>query len=153
MVRAFFGDVNEWEEHTKTSWRALFLEDDNLDIWSVPGGKDPQPIAWDMRGHVAEFTYACEMTLSELKTGKFNHDGDSTLGKHVYNARRYPNRYGVSISKEAPKSPNKIDGAVAMIIARNARRLVLASKKYKERKEQEKLAATPGGGRRVWSFS
>lgn len=148
-VRAFFADVNEWEEHTKISWRKLFTDDDTLDIWSVPGGRDPQPIAWDMRSHTGEFTHACEMVLGEIQSVGFLHDSDSFLGRHVVNARRRPNRHGISIGKEAPKSPRKIDGAVAMIMSRNARRLALASKKYKERKEQ---VAKPTA-RRVWSFS
>jgi hypothetical protein len=150
-VRAFFADVNEWEESTKISWRALFTEDDTLSIWSVPGGRDPQPVAWDMRSHTGEFTQACEMVLSEIESNPFGfiHDGDSILGRHVANARRRPNRWGISISKEAPKSPHKIDGCVSMIIARHARRLVLASKKYREQKEK---AASPSK-RTIWSFS
>src|SRR6516162_2855889 len=138
-VRAFFADVNEWEEHTKISWRRLFLEDDNLDTWAVPGGRDPQPIAWDMRSHVGEFTQAAEMVLSEIESNPpgFAHDGDSFMARHVVNSRRAPNRWGISISKEAPRSPNKIDGCVAMIMARHARRLVLGSKKREERQEQE----------------
>jgi len=154
-VRAFFADVNEWEEHTKISWRRLFLEDDNLDTWAVPGGRDPQPIAWDMRSHVGEFTQAAEMVLSEIESNPpgFAHDGDSFMARHVVNSRRAPNRWGISISKEAPRSPNKIDGCVAMIMARHARRLVLGSKKREERQEQEAKKAFPGGGARVWSFS
>jgi len=148
-ISAFFADVKEWEESTKIKWRAWV--EDVVDVWAVPGGRDPQPVAWDMRGHVGEFTAAAEMVLSEIdaKPAGFIHDGDSYLGRHVANARRSPNRWGVSISKEAPKSINKIDACVAMIIARHARRLVLASKAYKERKEAE----THGDRARVWSFS
>jgi hypothetical protein len=148
-VCAFFADVNEWEESTKITWREEF--EDTLDVWAVPTGRDPQPVAWDMRSHVAEFTHACEMVLGEIDSPvpSFKHDGDSALGRHVANARRRPNRWGVSIGKESPKSPKKIDACVSMIGARHARRLVLASKKYKERKE----AAAKKGGRRVWSFS
>jgi hypothetical protein len=163
-VRAFFADVNEWEEHSKISWRRLFLEgeddeemepDDGLYIWSVPGGRDPQPVAWDMRSHVGEFTQACEMVLSEIDIDPpgFVHDGDSFLGRHVANARRRPNRWGISIGKEAPKSPNKIDACVAMIMARHARRLVLASKTYKESRDLEKKRSKPGQGKTIWSFS
>lgn len=146
-VCAFFADVNEWEESTKVTWRALF--EDTLDVWAVPGGKDAQPVAWDMRSHTAEFTQACEMVLGEIKNVVFKYDGDSVFGKQILNARRRPNRHGISIGKEAPKSPNKIDACVAMIIARHARRLVLSSKKYRERKQQ----ATTPNKKRVWSFS
>jgi hypothetical protein len=150
-VRAFFADVKEWEESTKITWREWF--EDDLDVWAVPGGRDPQPVAWDMRSHTGEFTQACEMVLSEIdqnaKNGNgFRHDGDSVLGRHVTNARRRPNRYGISIGKESPKSPNKIDGCVCMIGARHNRRLVLASKSYKERRDNVKR-----GKGRVWSFS
>jgi hypothetical protein len=148
-VCAFFADVNEWEESTKITWREMFEE--SVDLWAVPTGRDPQPVAWDMRSHVAEFTHACEMVLGEIDSSmpSFKHDGDSALGRHVANARRRPNRWGVSIGKESPKSPNKIDACVCMIGARHARRLVLSSKKYKERKEAE----VKKSGRRVWSFS
>jgi len=148
-VAAFFADVNEWEESTKITWREMFEE--TVDVWAVPSGRDPQPVAWDMRSHVAEFTHACEMVLGEIDSPvpSFKQDGDSALGRHVANARRRPNRWGVSIGKESPKSPNKIDACVCMIGARHARRLALSSKKYKERKEAE----TKKSGRRVWSFS
>lgn len=148
-VCAFFADVKEWEQSVKITWREWF--EDIVDVWAVPGGRDPQPVAWDMRSHVGEFTQACEMVLSEIESVKppFVHDGDSVLGRHVANSRRRPNRWGISIGKESPKSPNKIDGNVTMIMARHARRLVLASKKYKERKEQ----ALKRAGSRVWSFS
>jgi phage terminase large subunit-like protein len=146
-VCAFFADVKEWEETTKILWRKMF--EDSLDVWAVPGGRDPQPVAWDMRSHVGEFTQACEMVNSEIEARGFTQDGDGVLGRHVVNARRAPNKWGVSISKEAPKSEKKIDGCVSMIIARHARRLVLASKAYKERKESENKS----GKSRVWSFS
>ena len=148
-ICAFFADVKEWEETTKITWRALF--EDIVDVWAVPGGRDPQPVAWDMRGHVGEFTQACEMVLSEIDAVQpgFVHDGDGDLSRHVAHARRRPNRWGVSIGKESPKSERKIDGCVAMIIARHARRLVLASKAYKERQE----SAQNANSRRLWSFS
>ena len=147
-VWADFSDVKEWEEHTKISWREKFGE--RVRVWAVPGGRDPQPIAWDMRTHVAEFTQACEMVQQEIESGAFRHDGSSALARHVVNARRKPNRWGVSIGKEAPKSAKKIDGDVAMIIARHARRLVLSSPAWKERKENE---GRPSKGGRIWSWS
>lgn len=136
-VWALFADVKEWEESTKVGWRAKFMETLEHRLWAVPGGRDPQPIAWDMRTHVGEFTAACEMVQKEIETGGFEHDGSGLLSRHAINARRAPNRWGMSISKEAPKSVNKIDGAVAMIIARHARRLVLGSKEWAERGQRK----------------
>jgi phage terminase large subunit-like protein len=145
-VVAFFADVNEWEEHTKVTWRLLF---EDIPVWAVPAGRDPQPVAWDMRSHTAEFTQACEMTESEIRNSAFDHDGDSFLGRHVINARRRPNRWGISIGKESPKSSRKIDAAVAMIMARHARRLVLSNKNYKEQQAKAERASK----RAIWSFS
>ena len=147
-IWAFFADVKEWEESTKVSWRNEY--GDTIQFWAVPGGRDPQPIAWDMRSHTAEFTQAAEMVQKEIENGSFKHDGSSALGRHVLNARRRPNRWGISIGKEAPRSPRKIDAAVAMVIARQARRLVLSSKQWKERQEN---AGKPVRTGKVWGWS
>jgi hypothetical protein len=126
-VRAFFADVREWESFTKVTWPGRYAE--GLEIEAVPGGREPQAIAWDMRSqnHVHDFTMAAELTFTEITEDKaFRHDGDSRVGRHVTNARRYPNRWGVSISKESRGSPRKIDAAVCVVGARMVRRLLLA---------------------------
>lgn len=128
----FFGDVAEWESFVKIEWRERYQH--RLKVWAV-GGKDPQPIAWDMRNVIKEFTLAAELTLAEINDGGFTHDGNPVLGRHVTNATNYPNRWGMSISKETRMSSKKIDTCVAMIIARHVRRLVLA--------EQAKLGPEP----------
>lgn len=133
-VVAFFADVAEWESQTKVTWPAAYAA--ALELAAVPGGADPQQIAWDMRSHTLEFTRAVELTEAEIRDGGFSHDGHAALARHVANARRRPNRWGVSIGKESPSSPRKIDAAVAMIGARMVRRLYLA-------------ARADGGGRRA----
>lgn len=123
-VKAFFADVREWESFTKVEWPKR--HGDDLAMHAVPGGKDPQAIAWDMRTRTYDFTMACEMTLGEILEGGFSHDGDSRVARHMINARRHPNRWGVSIGKETRQSPKKIDAAVCVIGARMVRRLYLA---------------------------
>lgn len=123
-VVGFFGDVVEWESFVKVEWPTRYGH--RLEVMAQPGGKDPQAIAWDMRNKIKEFTLATELTLAEIKEYGFTHDGHAVLGRHVVNARNNSNRWGVSISKEAKNSSKKIDGCVAMIIARHVRRLVLA---------------------------
>ena len=143
---AFFADVKEWEQFTKISWPAAYSG--RLEIMAVPGGRDPQPVAWDMRGHVAEFTAAAEMVNDEI-TGEehvFSHDGSSVLARHVGSARRRPNRFGVSIGKESRDSPHKIDACVAMIIARHARRLYLTANAAARKRKTQRTG-------RVWSYS
>lgn len=142
-VAGFFGDVKEWESFVKVSWAEEYA--DRLLIKAVPGGKEPQPIAWDMRSHSYDFGLACELTEREILEQAFTHDGDSRLHRHVANARRRPNRWGsVSIGKESASSPNKIDLAVCMVGARMVRRLVLASKEW-----QREMRRARGRGRVV----
>jgi hypothetical protein len=125
-VLGFFGDVREWESFVKTAWPDDLA--DGLLVHATPASRDPQPIAWDMRSHVVEFGSACEMVEAEIGDGAFTHDGDSRLARHVANARRRPTRGVVTIGKESPDSPKKIDAAVCMIGARMVRRLVIAKR-------------------------
>lgn len=131
-VEGFFADVREWESFAKVSWPEAYS--DGLKIRAVPGGKEPQWIAWDMRTKTSEFTHACELALAEIEDEGFTHDGDPRLGRHVLNARARSNRYGVSIGKESPDSSRKIDAAVCMVGARMVRRLVLAAPESKGKK-------------------
>lgn len=137
-VVAFFGDVKEWESFTKVDWPEKYA--DQLEIMAVPGGKDPQWVAWDMRSHGYEFGLACEMTEAEIQDKAFTHDGNAVLGRHVVNARRNPNRFNlVSIGKESPDSPLKIDAAVCMVGARMVRRLLLANPDRKKKQRTGKV--------------
>lgn len=124
-VVGFFADVREWESFTKDSWPEVFR--DGLRIMAVPGGKQPQWVAWDMRTHVREFAEAAEQCLAEIRDGGFTHDGDWDISRHVGNARRREYRGLVSVRKESPDSAKKIDGCVCVIGARMVRRLYLAS--------------------------
>ena len=51
----------------------------------------------------------------------------STLTRHVLNARRREGRMGITISKEYPRSPKKIDAAMAAVLAYEARADAVAS--------------------------
>lgn len=124
-VQAFFGDVREWESFVLTDWPRRYGA--QLAVHAVPGGRPPQPIAWDMRGHSYEFAKACEATEAEIREGAFTHDGDSRVARHVGNARRRPYRDVVGIGKESRDSPRKIDAAVCVVGARMVRRIVLAA--------------------------
>lgn len=131
-VVGFFADVREWESFALTEWPGRYR--DQLLIWAVPHGKPPQPVAWDMRSHVAEFARAAEACHAEIVEGAFTHDGDSRVARHIANARRRPYQSWVSIGKESPDSPRKIDAAVCVIGARMVRRLVLGSGKRRKKR-------------------
>jgi hypothetical protein len=124
-VVGFFGDVVEWESFVKVEWPALYA--DELKVMAVPGGSDPQSIAWDMRGRGYLFTVAAELCRAEIEEGLFTHDGNPVLARHIANARDRENRYGTSIGKESKDSPLKIDGAVCTVGVRMVRQLVLAA--------------------------
>lgn len=121
-VVAFFADVREWESYTKVIWPEVFA--DSLEILAKPSGRNPEPIAWDMRSKDFEFTTAAELCENEIRQHAFTHDGDSRLTAHVHNARRYEGRYGITVRKESRTSMKKIDACVCMIGARMAWRLV-----------------------------
>src|SRR5690606_31805515 len=97
-----------------------------LRLWAQPG-RNGHSVMWDMTApkRVAEFTAAAERTASDIADRAFTHDGDRRLRLHVRHARRYPNRYGVSIWKGHRESKRKIDLAVCMIGARMMRRQLL----------------------------
>lgn len=124
-VKAFFADVKEWEGFTKVTWPQRFR--DRLKLMAVPGGKSPEPIAWDMRSHSYDFTMAAELCEAEIRDGTFSHDGDSRVARHVGNARRADGRWGISVKKESPDSPDKIDACVCVIGVRMVWRLAKAA--------------------------
>lgn len=127
---AFYADVKEFEQYVD-AWGAEF--GDRLLIEATPG-RSRHAVAWDMRGRVKDFTEAAERTLVDINDRAIQHNGDDRLRRHVLNARRSPNKYGVSISKEGRESPRKIDFAVCLIGARKAWRDLLASPSWTKRK-------------------
>jgi hypothetical protein len=131
-VLAFFADVKEWEQFALTEWPTRYR--DELLIWAAPSSRPPQPVAWDMRGHRMEFARAAEACHAEIVEGGFTHDGDPRVARHVGNARRRPYQLMVSVSKESPDSPRKIDAAVCVIGVRMVRRLVLGSGKRRKKR-------------------
>ena len=131
-VLAFYADVKEFEQYVD-SWAADPEVSGNLLIDATSGAKR-HAVAWDMRTKAREFTEATERTLVDINDRAIPHNGDPRLQRHVLNARRAPNRYGVSISKSGRESPHKIDFAVCLIGARKAWRDLQASPAWSKRK-------------------
>lgn len=136
-VVAFFADVKDFESYVD-QWAHDFGRGLVVD---ATAGKYRHAVAWDMRGRTKEFTEATERMLVDIRAGDLTHDGDSQLTRHVLNARRRPNQYGVAISKAGRESPHKIDLAVCAIGARMARRQVMASPKWTKRRRKTGRAA------------
>lgn len=119
-VAAFFSDLHPFESY--------------VDKWAEEFGNDlavkastKHPIAWDMRARPKEATVEIERLHDEIVEAAFRHDGNPRVRQHFHNARRRPNRWGVTVGKEHRESPRKIDAVPATMLARTARRLVLAS--------------------------
>lgn len=118
-VIAFFSDVAYWET--------------DVDYWREQYGEQllvkatiKHSIAWDMRGHAADTVRAVEALNRAIVDGECPHDGDPRLARHIKNARRRPNRWGVSFGKETRESPHKVDALAAFVLARMARQRALA---------------------------
>lgn len=91
-----------------------------LRLWAVKTGDRQHAIAWDMRTpqHQQIFTEAAMRFVLDVEAGEFTQCGSAGLANHVKNARRRPNRYGVSLGKEHRESARKIDLAVCAVGAR-----------------------------------
>jgi hypothetical protein len=139
-VVAFHSDVAYWETDVD-HWRDTYSE--RLLIKATTR----HAVAWDMRGNQADGTRAAENLWRSIADGEIpwrahtllagtnrNGDGHEVLTRHVVNARRRPNRYGVSFGKESRESPKKIDALAALLLARIARTRVLADPAWRKRR-------------------
>ena len=70
------------------------------------------------------------MCHAEIEDALFKHDGNWVTSRHVGNCRMVERRGHVTVRKESPKSPNKIDAAVCVIGARMVYRALLASPEW-----------------------
>lgn len=112
-----------------------------LPVWATPGEKGSS-VLFDMRlsqrGGVDRnrlFTEAAMQTARDIdEDDALTHDGHPALRVHTHNARRRPNKWGVSLGKETRDSNKLVDLAVCMVGARMGRRLYLNSGKAKKKK-------------------
>ncbi len=117
-VVAFFSDVAYWETDVD-AWRDEYGE--RLLVKATTR----HSVAWDMRGHAADTVRSVEALHRAITDREAPHNGDDRLTRHVLNARRRPNRWGVSFGKETRESPKKVDALAAYVLARMARTRVL----------------------------
>lgn len=114
-VIGFYADPPHWQDY--------------LDRWSGEFGvgmlihaTKARPLEWwtnrpkAMVSALARFHDAVVDGLNSLK-----HNGESVLTRHVLNARRRLTRSGLTIAKEHPGSPRKIDAAMAAVLAYECR--------------------------------
>lgn len=131
-VVAFFSDLHPWESYVD-QWAEDFRR--QLKVKATAR----HAIAWDMRAKLKESTIEIERLHDEIVEQKFRTDGHKLVRQHFHNARRRPNQWGVTVGKEHRESQRKIDAVPATMLARTARRLLLASGK-RPRKKSGKAA-------------
>lgn len=131
-VVAFFADPSHTREDGTLDrfWTPIIDEwhrdfGPSLLVWAQP---TKHAVSFDMsnaHGEGAKFVAAAERFTEDVENGDLLHDGHPELARHVKNARRFPTRHGVSLMKDGPESPRKIDLAVCAVGARMVRTQVL----------------------------
>ena len=119
-VVGMYCDPAKWESYV-AAWEAEFGR--HLKVKA----QQQHPCHWWMTGgHAPRIVKAVDQLHGAIVNGEVTHDGSTRLTRHVLNARRRPSRAGVQIAKEHPDSPQKIDAAVAAVLAYQARLDALA---------------------------
>lgn len=125
-VVGFYADVELWSSYID-AWSRDFRE--HLLVKAA----QMSPIGWDMRGRHQASTFANERLVAAIADAKVRHSGDLVLRRHVLNARRRPNRWGVSFGKDRRGSSRKVDAYAAMLLADMARHDVESNSALKAR--------------------
>lgn len=135
-VLGFFADPSHTREDGTLDrfWQPMVDEwhrtyGPRLVVWAQP---NRHAVSFDManrNGEGAKFVAAAELFVEELEGGDLFHDGNPELVRHLKHARRFPTQHGVSLMKDGPESPRKIDLAVCAVGARMVRTLILNSAK------------------------
>ncbi len=114
-VVAFYADPAKWESSI-ARWEAVHGA--RLKVKASRSN----PITWWMTGgRGAIVTRALDGFLEAVLNGPLIHSGATVLTRHVLNARRRPTPGGYGVFKQHPDSVNKIDAAVAAVLAWQAR--------------------------------
>ena len=114
-VVGMFADPAKWESYI-AQWESDFGK-----AYKVKSSQ-AHPIEWWMTGNRSYLVVrALEQFQNSVIDREMVHSGDLALSRHILNARRRLGRSGLSISKEHPDSKNKIDAAVAAVLAYQAR--------------------------------
>jgi hypothetical protein len=144
-VVGFYGDVHPFESYIDT-WATDFGAD------LVAKASQRHPVAWDMRSRTQQFTGACERLHDAIVTSaaeataakqddrppgqRLTHCGSERFRRHAHNARRAPNKWGISVRKEHRESSRKIDSVPAATLARLARADYLALPESRRRRKK-----------------
>lgn len=105
-------------------WKVIRLYADppwwqsEIDAWQAQFGQAVS--AW-WTARERQMAAALERFHTAAVTGQLTHEGNPVLDRHTANVRRRDTRHGTLVRKDKPKSENKIDAAVAAVLAFEAR--------------------------------
>lgn len=143
LVTAFYADPSHTRDDDLTGYWDGIIDGwhrdygDVLQHWAVRTGAERHSVMWDMTSpaRLSQFTTAAEVFVEEIESVQplLHWDGHPAMRDHLRNARRAPNRWGVSLAKEHRESRRKIDLAVCAVGARMLRRVVLNGPQEKPR--------------------
>ena len=120
-VVGFFADPPYWQDYVE-AW-----EKDFGDRMIVKGTRE-LPIHFYTNNHKT-MAMAVERAHTTIVTGQILHGNDLALTRHVMNARNWERSVGTVIGKDRRGSKNKMDAAVGMVLALEARARYLAKEK------------------------
>ena len=112
-VVAFFADPPLWQDYVD-KWAAKYGE--SYVVKASPGSAIE---FWTSRASL--MIPALERIHTAIALGEMRHTDHPVLTRHVLNARRRERPQGTLIGKERKKSPKKIDAAIGMTLAYEAR--------------------------------
>jgi hypothetical protein len=119
-VVGFYADPGkDWRSHVN-EWEKKYAQKvkDNGGIQ----GTAAHPFEWWMTGGRSSLVErAIEQLEGAVRQRDITHDGSASLTRHVLNARRRFSHSKLALAKENDYSPNKIDAAVAAVLAYQAR--------------------------------
>ena len=112
-VKGFYADVALWESYID-DWAEAYREH------LIVKATGQHSIAWDMRTSLQKSTLAHERLMRAIFDVKLRIQRDPDMKRHMLNARRRENNYGVSFGKESRESPRKVDAYAALLLAYEA---------------------------------
>jgi hypothetical protein len=145
-IQAFWFDPSHTKDDTDDSsywmpsldkWMRDYKDQLPSTFWPIKSGPARHAINFDMTGadRMKLFVAGAEQFIEDIETvndieefaSTFEICGHPVLVAHLQNAVQHfsMNGWGVSLTKEAPDSPNKIDAAVCAVGARMLSRIVL----------------------------
>jgi hypothetical protein len=140
-VAAFYCDpAKDWRSYVN-AWEAKYAEKlvPTLDGKRLTVTRD-HPFEWWMTGgRSGLIERAIEQLEGAIRNGDMTHDGSYALTRHVLSARRKYRAGKLAIGKEHDYSPNKIDAAVAAVLAWQARLDAIAAGVGQTRRKSKRI--------------